>query len=297
MVKEVNKNRADVLGDRIKSYEEQTTKTTLMPNLPVYARIDGRAFHTLTKGLQKPFDIPFMTTMQSTCHDLVEYTNASLGYVQSDEISLAWEDITKAPFEGKLFKLQSVLASMATASFMKYACCAKLNADELGDGDEDEDDKASAELLFQKVFTGKPISFDCRVFNVPNETELANAFIWRENDAIRNSIQSHARYALGHSKVQNKSNKELIKQLEGTEADWNNLSMVQKRGLYLQRINILSNIPDEIWDKIPDNKKPSSREVIRTDVRILDLPIMKGVSNKVGVYFHNETPIMYDNAI
>lgn len=295
-MKECNKNRADVLGDRMKSYEEITTKTTLIPNLPVYARIDGRAFHTLTQGLEKPFDTVFMAIMQSVCRDLLEHTNASLAYVQSDEISLAWEDFSKAPFEGKLFKLQSILASMASSAFVKYAVVAKAHAED-NVNKEDNYDLPSASLILERVLWGRPVSFDCRIFNVPNETELANAFIWRENDAIRNSIQSQARYALGHAQVQNKSNSELVDMLAGSEADWNNLNMIFKRGMYLQRKNIEVMLPDEIWDRIPEDKKPESRTVIRTAVEVLDLPLMRAVSNKAGVYFHQELPLLYESAI
>lgn len=146
----------DNLGDRMKTYEALTTSTMLMPRLPVYVRLDGRAFHTFCRGLDKPFDMEFVAVMREVCQDLVKQTNAKLGYVQSDEISLAWEDISKAPFDGRLFKLTSVLASMATVSFvlncMKYP------------------------KLKEKVENLKP-NFDCRVFQLPNMVELANAFV------------------------------------------------------------------------------------------------------------------------
>lgn len=109
--------RYDELGTRIKEFEAITTSTKLMPQLPLYARIDGRAFHTFCRGLKKPFCMELVETMQEVTKFLVEETNAQLGYVQSDEISLCWLDPSKAPFDGKLFKLQSVLASLATSKF------------------------------------------------------------------------------------------------------------------------------------------------------------------------------------
>ena len=111
----VKMNKSDNLGDRMKRYEALTTSVMLMENLPIYARIDGRAFHSFCRGLDKPFDLEFVKVMQNTCQELVLNTNAILGYVQSDEISLAWLDSTKAPFDGRLFKLESVLG-------YKYIC-------------------------------------------------------------------------------------------------------------------------------------------------------------------------------
>ena len=110
----------DTLGNRMKSYENLSTSRQLMPNCPVYARIDGRAFHTLCKGLKKPYSIAFIQTMQEVCKYLVGETGAVLGYVQSDEISLGWLDYSKAPFEGRIQKLESVLASMASAKFVQF---------------------------------------------------------------------------------------------------------------------------------------------------------------------------------
>ena len=110
----------DSLGDRIKSYEELSTSRQLMPNCPVYARIDGRAFHTFCRGLEKPFSRAFIEVMKETCKFLVEETNACIGYVQSDEISLGWENIDKAPFGGRVQKLESNLASLASAKFVQY---------------------------------------------------------------------------------------------------------------------------------------------------------------------------------
>lgn len=291
MVKQCNKHRPDVLGDRMKGYESITTKTTLMPNAPVYARIDGRAFHTLTRGFNKPFDTVFTSIMQSVCHKLVEDTGAILGYVQSDEISLGWEDYTKAPFDGKLFKLESVLASMATAFF--YQGIISLITDEA----LDNEDTGTLKKLWERGMC-KAISFDCRIFNVPSMEELANAFLWRENDAIRNSISSLAQANFSHKQLQNKSSSDMQNMLLTEKGiNWNNMHLIDKRGTYMQKRNYEEYIPDEIWDKIPDSKKPENRMCIRSKVIILDVPIMKKVLNKVGTYFYQEAPLFLDNSI
>lgn len=294
MVKECNKNRADVLGDRMKRYEAQTTGTTLMPNTPVYARIDGRAFHTLTRGLQKPFDPVFNSIMHTICYKLVEETGAILGYVQSDEISLGWENFSKAPFEGKLFKLESVLSSMATAAFYQgvMAFCQKSSMNSMAD----ELDDKSVKLLFDKVNSGL-VSFDCRIFNLPSMEELANAFIWRENDAVRNSISSLAQANFSHKQLQGKSSSDMINMLMTEKGiNWEDLPSILKRGMYLQKENYTEYIPDEIWEKIPEKKRPEDRNCTRSRVVERDFPIMRKIVNKVDTYFYNKSPLMLDKA-
>lgn len=260
----------DDLGNRMKTYEALTTSTMLMPNLPVYARLDGRAFHTFCRGLNKPFDMELIEVMQNVCKDLVEKTNAKLGYVQSDEISLGWEDMNKAPFDGRLFKLTSVLASMATTSFvlncLKYP---KL--------------KGKVENLLP--------NFDCRVFQVPTMMELANCFIWRENDATKNAISSVAQANFSHQELQGKSSAEMQEMyFQKTGKNFNDLDSVLKRGSYFKRFVVEKQLNKEILDKIPENKRPKDGIVLRNEVKLLSLPIMSRVENKVGVYFYGETP-------
>ena len=155
----------DTLGNRLKQYEALSTSRQLMPNTPVYARIDGRAFHTFCRGLTKPYSKAFIQVMQKTCKYLVTETTAVLGYVQSDEISLGWTDTQHCPFDGRVQKLESVLASMASAKFVHWIMSHTIE---------------NTLDLFNRVEETIP-SFDCRVFNVPSMEELANAFLWRNN--------------------------------------------------------------------------------------------------------------------
>jgi len=304
--------RFDQLGIRIKQYEAQTTKTTLMKGLPVYARLDGRSFHTFCRGLKKPFCMELVETMQEVTKFLVEETHALLGYVQSDEISLCWLDVDKAPFDGKLFKLQSVLASLATSKFVNcinsrfinqilpeladmYSVLDKVN--ETMPSIKINEDKIQEYLksnqwylLYEKCQKIIP-SFDCRVFQLPNETELANTFVWREIDAVRNSIQMVAQDFFGHSKCMNKNSRELIAMLEAEGVRWNELPDCLKQGAYFRRVLVEKELSDEIWNKIPEGKKPESRVVTRSEIQRYELPRMNHVLNKVGVYFYGEEPI------
>src|SRR6185369_15347403 len=110
----------DDFGDRIKRYEAGETEQYFMPLLPIYARIDGRCFSGFTSGLRRPYDERITRAMVETTRYLVEETHARIGYTQSDEISLVWQQDrydSESLFGGKVHKLVSVLASMATAKF------------------------------------------------------------------------------------------------------------------------------------------------------------------------------------
>src|ERR1041384_7984134 len=103
------------LSDRMKLYESLSSQT-LMPNLPVLVRIDGKAFHTWTRGLAKPYSEPLQNLFDDVTGFLVSATNAVIGYTQSDEISLIlWnygKPDSQVMFDGRVEKLNSVLASM-----------------------------------------------------------------------------------------------------------------------------------------------------------------------------------------
>lgn len=290
--------RYDELGTRIKEFEAITTKTKLMPQLPLYARIDGRSFHTFCRGLKKPFCYELVETMQEVTKFLVAETHAQLGYVQSDEISLCWLDPSKAPFDGKLFKLQSVLASLATSKFNNYITNKYIIMDDFVTGDMDsllvtskmQNEYDSWKLLYEKCQKIIP-SFDCRVFQLPNEVELANTFVWREIDAVRNSVSMLAQANFSHKELQGKDRKAMVTMLEEKGIRWNELRADLKRGAYFKRVLIEKELDDETWNKIPDDKKPESRTVIRSEIQQYNIPEMKNVENKVGVYFYNEQPI------
>src|SRR5262249_26688662 len=155
----------DDFGDRMKRYEAAETERYFMPLLPVYARIDGRCFSAFTRGLDRPFDLRITRAMVETAKFLVEKTHARIGYTQSDEISLVWQQDrydSEVFFNGKVQKLVSGLASLATAKFNHLS----LATDGLRE--------RTAEMM--------PV-FDCRVFQLPNRTKAVNAFLWREKDA------------------------------------------------------------------------------------------------------------------
>lgn len=279
-------NKKDNLGDRMKRYEALTTSTLLMENLPVYARIDGRCFHTFCRGLDKPFDLEFVEVMQYVCERLVRNTNAILGYVQSDEVSLAWLDPSKAPFDGRLFKLQSILPAMATSIFTQMIYSSSDCHPEI----EKRDKYTDLITRCQK----QDACFDCRVFQLPNEEELANCFLWRENDAYRNSVSMLAQAYFKHKELHGKSSEEMQEMyFQKTGKNYNDLPDYLKRGTYYHRVMVKKKLDEKTLAKIPENKRPENNEVIRSEIQEFHLPIMRKVENKVGVYFYNEKPILW----
>lgn len=181
--------------------------------------------------------------------------------------------MSKAPFDGRLFKLTSVLASMATVSFvlncMKYP------------------------KLKEKVENLKP-NFDCRVFQLPNMIELANAFVWRENDAARNAVSMVAQANFSHKELQGKSTAEMNEMLfQEKGINFNDIKPFLKRGSYFKRVNVMKVLDEETLSKIPTDKRPENNMVMRSEVQELQLPIMKKVENKVETYFYDAEPIMY----
>jgi tRNA(His) 5'-end guanylyltransferase len=229
-----------------------------MPNCPVYARIDGRAFHTFCRGLEKPFSHAFIETMEEVCKYLVEETGAVLGYVQSDEISLGWENYSKAPFEGRIQKLESVLASMASAKFVHRIEENKSGGLHINDG---------VTKLWNRANLYLP-TFDCRIFNVPDMTELANAFLWRENDAIKNSITGMALNFFSNNQIQNKSGEDKIAMMKEKGYDfYKDTPEAFLRGTFFHRETYLKELTEEELSKIPQNQRCNLVHDTETDLK------------------------------
>ena len=117
--------KRDDLGNRMKSYYEQIPKTKLMRRCPVICRLDGRSFHSFTKGFKRPFDDVLIQTMQQTAKYLCEnIQGAVIAYTQSDEISLVLIDYqsleASAWFDYEVQKMCSIAAGMATLAFNRF---------------------------------------------------------------------------------------------------------------------------------------------------------------------------------
>lgn len=228
------------LGDRMKNNYENVNRFYLTRRMPVIIRVDMRAGHTFTKGMNKPFDDVFVKTMQETMEYLCENIQGCvLGYTQSDEISLVLTDYaeltTDAWFGNNLQKMCSVSASMATLAFNKffsgrvqefmYDCC-----DEFGDDvlPEKQNDYELAHNVYFKKFNAA--MFDSRVFTIPKE-EVCNYFIWRQQDSTRNSIQSVGQANFSQKELHGKSCNNIQDMLMIQKGiNWNDYATTLKRG-------------------------------------------------------------------
>ena len=212
------------LGDRIKLFYENRSKTYLTRRVPVILRLDGAHFHSFCRGLRKPYDPIFIEVMQRTTKSLCEsIQGCKFGYVESDEISLLLTDYdtlqTDAWFDYSVQKICSVAASMAAMFFNKHLKECAL---------QEFDDKDYYNTLLKKIELGG--YFDARAFNLP-EHEVVNYFIWRQNDATRNSIQGLAQANFSQKQLQGLNNSQLQDKLhEEKGINWNDCKTVEKRG-------------------------------------------------------------------
>lgn len=203
-------NKRDSLGDRMKENYENRSKTYLVRRMPVIIRLDGKAFHTFTKGMKKPYDEIFHSTMNATMKYLCEnIQGCKLGYTQSDEITLLLTDYdtldTDAWFDNNVQKICSVSASMATMAFNKYLrefTDNYLKSDAWVNHYWEEETEKYASTLKNALVRGA--MFDSRCFNIP-EDEVTNCFIWRQQDATRNAIQMLGQCNFSHKELQGKS--------------------------------------------------------------------------------------------
>ena len=231
----------DALGTRMKEFYEGISKTRLMRRTPVAIRIDGKAFHTLTRGFQKPFDLVLMQSMQETMKYLCENIQGCVfGYTQSDEITLILIDYQKftssAWFDYEVQKICSIAASMATMKFNQaFTGYAKTFISDCASSyyTERTCDEGSVEArlcdAYQKAVKMGAM-FDARCFNIPKE-EVANLIYWRQLDATRNSIQMVGQTYFSHKELQNKSCNDIQNMLlTQKDVNWNSFPIDCKRG-------------------------------------------------------------------
>jgi len=227
------------LGDRMKANYENRTKQFLTRRMPTIIRLDGKAFHTYTKGLEKPFDEGLIEDMQLTTIKLCEeIQGCKLGYTQSDEITLVLTDYdrleTDAWFDGNVQKMVSVASSIATAEFNRF----RLSRYSSRERDHSMSSMAEAAWDNDNISTAaieefKMAMFDARVFQIPEPEEVVNCLIWRQQDAERNSIQMLAQSLFSHKELQGLNTSTLQDICWGKGHNWNDLHWSKKRGSFI----------------------------------------------------------------
>ena len=269
----------DNLGVRMKTFYEQIPKTKLMRRCPVAIRIDGKAFHTFTRGFHKPFDEVLIKSMQETMKYLCENIQGCvLGYTQSDEITLILVDYKKltssAWFDYEVQKICSIAASMATMAF-NNAFGLNIEKETLGFSDKDGNivDKDKYKLYLTHLNSSlNGAMFDARCFNIPKE-EVTNLVYWRQLDASRNSIQMVGQANFSHKELQNKSCNDIQDMFMTQKGiNWNDLPTYQKRGSCCVRNKIVIESDGVMATaQLRDTSKSENEWIIDTDI-----PIFKG---------------------
>lgn len=271
----MKKTNFEAMGDRQKMLEGREAARRLMPFLPALVRLDGRKFHNFTRGLARPYDERLSRVMIETAKYLVEETHASIAYTQSDEISLLFPNVNadaQMMYDGRVQKITSVFAAMATAKFNR------LIADAIPE---------KSHLL--------PV-FDARAWDVSNLDLAAEHFIWREADATKNSLSMAAQSVYSHKELQKVGTAQQHDMLHAKGINWNNYPAFFKRGTYVRRESQLRKLTLAELARIPEARRPVNA-ILRTSVVEVDMPPITRVANLQGVLCFGEAPQLIQNSL
>ena len=219
------------LGDRMKAYEAPTTARKAFKGQPIIARLDGKSFHTFTKGLRRPYDEDLSRLMVVTTMYLVDRFGASVGYTQSDEIQLAWfidsTSQSEYVFDGRLQKFESLLAA---------ACTAVFNRD--------------LQTYLPSKGAELPI-FDCRAFVVPNLLEAYHAFLWRQQDCTKNAISMAAQSMFSHKSLQGLHGAEMQEKMWAEKGvNFDDYPAFFKRGTFVRRMKVFKPMDEDVAKRL-----------------------------------------------
>lgn len=257
--------KKDELGQRIKENYENRTRIMLPRRTYTAIRIDGKAFHTYTKGLTRPFDVGLIEDMDETaCYLCKNIQGAKFGFVQSDEISIILTDFdtltTDAWFDGNIQKIVSVAASMATAKFNQLRMVRSMR----------EKEEMNIQYNSEFYMNMKLAEFDARTFTIPCKTEVANYILWRQIDTVRNSISSVAQSLYSAKELNGINTKEMQELIFQKGQNWNDFDAKLKRGRFIEKQEVevdgtirnkwvsvecptFSQQQDFLYDRIPEN--------------------------------------------
>jgi tRNA(His) guanylyltransferase len=223
--------------------------------------------------LKRPYDDRVHTLFDETTTFLVQASDAVIGHTQSDEITLILSNggrpESQVFFDGRLSKLTSVVASMATAKF--HALVPSILPEK------------HDQLAF----------FDCRVWNVPTEQEAVNCLLWRELDATRNSIQMAAQALYSHKQLHQKNTSEMQEMIWQKDIHWHDYPARYTRGGYFQRRVIERTFTVEELEQLPplhEARKHPDVIIRRQVIAPQELPPLLSVAKRVEVIFRGCAP-------
>lgn len=234
-----------------KQYEQPECQRRAVRGLPLIVRLDGKAFHTFTKTLAKPFDQRLVELMKATTRYLVEQERPQLAYTQSDEITLVWyiceDSASEYPYGGRYQKLTSIIAAKASAYFNAHL----------------------AEYINEKA--GTLVVFDARAYQVPSVATAVGVVLWREYDGVKNSVSACAQAKFSHAALHGVNTKQKIEMLKSVGVYWHDLADDVKRGTYYVRASQLRQLTDDELQAIPQQHRPTG-PVVRSSIERLSVP-------------------------
>lgn len=204
----------DGIGARMKAYEKTYTENYIPPNSYGIVRVDGKAFHTYTKNLKKPYDFDLIRDMGVVAQVLCkEIQGARFAYTQSDEISVFFEDVSSEKSQqwcgGKITKMVSISAAIASANLTLIRSTRR------------PDMAGSAP---------NPAYFDSRVFVLPDPQAVVDYFNWRWADCVKNSISMLASAHFSDKQLHGKSTEDRKIMLSDIGMPWFDQEPVAKVG-------------------------------------------------------------------
>lgn len=247
----------EALGDKHKAYEKQFQET-LKEGLPFVVRLDGRSFHTYTRGLARPYDAGMSRAMEVTMKALVKEFHPTVGYTQSDEITLVFanqtlDTNTQMIFGGKVSKILSSFAAFASVEFFKQ----------------------SVRNLPEDKWELTP-TFDARVMQYETLELAAENLMWRETDAIRNSVTMASSAYYSHKELQGKGHNTKLKMLKEKGVEWSEYPTHFRQGVFARRVSSVVKLSDEELATIPEKFRPDANSMtVRTRVESVELAAEK----------------------
>lgn len=261
----------DSLGDRMKSFEVPSTSRKAFKGQPIIARLDGKGFHTFCKGLNRPFDIRLHNLMKRVTGSLVERFGATVGYTQSDEITLMWfVDSTATAeyvFDGRFQKMDSLLAAYASSIFNR-----------------------DLETFIREKGACTEI-FDCRSFAVPNLLEAYHSILWRQQDCAKNAISMAAQALFSHKSLQGMKGHEMIKRLKDEAGvEFSSYPPEFRNGSFARRVKVMKPMDDDLLKKLSAKGVMMPTAAIeRSELQFLSVSL-KDLENPVEHLFKSAPP-------
>lgn len=265
----------DEFGDRMKEYEMREAGRRFLPMLPVIARLDGKNFSKWTKGLERPYDERMSKVMVEVTKVLADKTHSNIAYTQSDEIQLVYysnDYKSQIYFDGRIMKMTSVLASIASVHFNIEA----------------------HKYLPEHASSKPPAYFDCRCWNVPIE-EVFSAVYWREVDCTKNSVSMAAQHYYSHKQLQDLGRADMMDLLMEKGINWDKYPSFFKRGTYVQRKKVVRKFTTEEIQNLPEKHEARTNpdlEIERSEVRVVDMPPLSKVLNRNEVILYGAVPVV-----